>query len=197
MKENTMQKQKLFPFILAATLFMAACASKPPAEPTKIPPTNTAEKFVDVKTLSIKDIPSPGCPVTLPADPAFEAPEPYFATAPWPGFFWFGSEHLWTALQTNGVWEGLPHNPEGYTQKIMWWSSHYVLKDELEPALVVFGRRLDAEAPPLKFYGATNAFADDIGDAMLTGVDFPTIGCWEITGQYKKTGLTFVVWIAP
>ncbi len=192
-----MQKQKLFPFILAVALFMAACASKPLAEPTKIPQTNTAEKFVEVKSLSVKDAPLPGCPVTLPVDPAFAAPEPYFATAPWPGIVWFGSEHLWTALQSNGVWEGLPHNPEGYTQKIMWWSSLYVLKDELEPALVVFGRRLDAEAPALKFYGATNAFADDIGDAMLTGVDFPTTGCWEITGQYKKTRLTFVVWIAP
>src|SRR5688500_7994617 len=128
-KENTMQKHKLVPLILGVALLISACASKPSVEPTKIPPTKAAEKFVDVKTLSIKDVPSPGCPVTLPADPAFEAPEPYFATAPWPGFFWFGSEHLWTALQTNGVWEDLPKNPDGYTQKIMWWSSHYVLKD--------------------------------------------------------------------
>jgi hypothetical protein len=197
MKEYTMQKQNFFRIIFGLALFMNACASKPPAEPTKVLPTSTAEKSVDVKSVSVKDVAPPGCPVTLPADPAFKAPEPLSPDAPWPGIFWFGTEHLWTALQTNGVWEGLPKNSEGYTQKIMWWSNLFSLKDELEPALIVMGRRLDAEAPEMKFYGATNAMADDIGEAMLTGVDFPTEGCWEVTGQYKKTGLTFVVWIAP
>jgi hypothetical protein len=187
-----MQTQKLLRLIFGLALFMVACASKPPAEPTNVPPTGTVEK-----SMAVKDVASPGCPVTLPVDPLFKAPDPLSPDAPWPGIFWFGSEHLWTALQANGIWEGLPKNPDGYTQKIMWWSSLFSLKDELEPALVVFGRRLDAEAPPLKFYGATNAMADDIGEAMLTGVDFPTEGCWEVTGQYKKTGLTFVVWIAP
>lgn len=192
-----MQKQKLLRLIFGLALFTAACASKPLVEPTKISPTSTVEKFIDVKSMAVKDVASPGCPVTLPVEPLFKAPEPLSPDAPWHGIFWFGTEHLWTALQTNGVWEGLPKNPDGYTQKIMWWSNLFSLKDELEPALVVFGRRLDEEAPPLKFYGATNAMADDIGEAMLTGVDFPTAGCWEITGQYKKTGLTFVVWIAP
>jgi len=95
------------------------------------------------------------------------------------------------------LWSGLPNNPEGFTQKIFWWSSLFSLKDELEPALVVFGERLDAKAPPLKVSRATNASAGDIGSAMLVGVDFPTLGCWKITGQYKKTELSFVIWIAP
>jgi hypothetical protein len=197
MKENTMRKQKFFPLILGVLLFMIACAPKSPAEPTKTSPTSTPEEFVEVKSMNVKDIAPPGCPVTLPAEPAFKAPEPFSENAPWHDIFWFGSEHLWTALDTNGVWEGLPKNPDGYTQKIMWWSNLFSLKDELEPALVVFGHRLDADAPALQVAGATNARADDIGEAMLTGVDFPTEGCWEITGQYKKTGLTFVVWIAP
>lgn len=192
-----MQKQKLSQLIFGLALFIAACASKPLAESTKIPPTPIPEKFLDVKSVLVKDVAPPGCPVTLPADLTFQAPEPLAPDAPWPRTFWFGSEHLWTALDIKGVWEDLPKNPDGYTQKIMWWSSLFSLKDELEPALVVFGRRLDAEAPELKFYGATNATAADIGEAMLTGVDFPTEGCWEVTGQYKKTGLTFVVWIAP
>jgi hypothetical protein len=192
-----MQKRKFFLFILGAALFMAACTSRSLTEPTKFSPTNTPEKSVDVKSVSVKDVAPPGCPVTLPVDPTFKAPEPLSADAPWPGIFWFGTEHLWTALPTNGVWEGLPKNPHGYTQKIMWWSNSYSLKDELKPELIVMGRRLDAEVSEMKFYGATNAMADDIGEAMLTGVDFPTMGCWEVTGQYKKTSLTFVVWIAP
>ena len=142
-------------------------------------------------------IPPADCPVTTTAMLSFEALEPFSPVAPWKGIFWFGSEHLWTALHEDGVWAGLPLNPDGYTQKIMWWSSLYDLPNEPEPALVVTGRRLDGEAPALRFYGATNAMAEDIGEAMLTGVEFPTLGCWEVTGQYKKTGLTFVVWIAP
>jgi len=163
--------------------------------PTDLPESSSLTETA--KTEVAASIPPADCPVTIPGASSFEAPEPYSAVAPWPGIFWYGTEHLWTALQTNGVWEGLPKNPEGYTQKIMWWSSLYVLKDELEPALVVSAQRLDGEAPPFKFHGATNAFAKDIGDAMLTGVDLPTEGCWEVTGQYKKSSLTFVVWIAP
>ena len=79
----------------------------------------------------------------------------------------------------------------------MWWSTLYNLPDEPQPELIVSAKRLDGDAPSLGFYGATNAMADDIGEAMLTGVEFPTLGCWEVTGQYKKTSLSFVVWITP
>lgn len=190
--------------ILILTSVLAGCANLQPQEakaleeyrmPTDIPApaelTQTVESEIALK-ISPAD-----CPVTTTSILSFEALEPYSPVAPWEGIFWFGSDHLWTALPNDGVWAGLPLNPSGYTQKIMWWSSLYNLPAEPEPALVVTGRRSDADVPPLRFYGATNAFADDIGDAMLTGVEFPTLGCWEVTGQYKKTGLTFVVWIAP
>ena len=185
--------------LLVASL--AACTSNANVQlddyrmPTAVP--GAVELTETVQTEIEASIPSADCPVTMPGKVSFEAPEPYSPSAPWAGMFWYGTKGLWTALQTNGVWSGLPDNLGGYTQKIMWWSHYYSLKDELVPALVVLGRRLDGDAPPLKFDGATNASAADIGDAMLTGVDFPTLGCWEITGQYKKTGLTFVVWIAP
>lgn len=196
-----------FQFILLIfilTSLLAGCANLEPREaktledyrmPTDIPApvelTQTVEADIAAKT------PPKACPVTTLSKQNFEAPEPYSPLTPWEGIFWFGSEHLWTALHNDGVWSGLPLNPDGYTQKIMWWSSSYDLPNEPEPALVVTGRRLDAAAPPLRFYGATNAMAKDIGEAMLTGVEFPTFGCWEIKGQYKKAGLTFVVWIAP
>jgi hypothetical protein len=32
---------------------------------------------------------------------------------------------------------------------------------------------------------------------MLVGVDFPTEGCWEITGAYEGNKLSFVVLITP
>jgi hypothetical protein len=201
MKENAMQKPVFF--ILILMFVCTGCGSKNgPVKtledyrmPTDVP--SASELTATAEAEIAASIPPADCPVTLPSEPTFKAPEPYFADAPWPGIFWYGTEHLWTALPTNGVWDGLPHDEHGYGQKVMWWSELYVLKDELEPALVVSAKRLDGKAPPFEFEGATNASAKDIGDAMLTGVNFPTEGCWEVTAQYKKTGLTFIVWIVP
>ena len=195
--------------ILVLTSLLSGCAGNAAAESNEIPPTSVPEKAEPTavpkvistdppsKSETVPHDPPADCPVTTTGILSFEAPAPYSPSAPWHNQFWFGSEHLWTALPANGVWSGLPNNPEGYTQKIFWWSTLFSLKDEPEPALVVEGERLDAKAPPLKTYGATNAFASDIGEAMLTGVDFPTAGCWEVRGQYKKTELIFVVWVAP
>ena len=100
-------------------------------------------------------------------------------------------------MRQNGIWEALPHNPQGYTQKVFWWREGYVWNDEPEPALIVSGERLDAASPPLMASKATNAYAGDIGSAMLVGVDLPTLGCWKITGKYSDSQLSFVVWVAP
>jgi len=64
-------------------------------------------------------------------------------------------------------------------------------------SIAVTGRRLDAPAPPLNVSRATNAYAEDIQSAMLVRVDFPTPGCWEITGRYAGSELSFVVFVAP
>jgi hypothetical protein len=135
--------------------------------------------------------------VTRPGDPVFEPAAPFSPTAPFENEFWFGSENLWTAVPDHGIWSGLPLNPDGYTQKIFWWSRHFSLKEEPEPDLIVSGRRLDQEAPALIVSKATNASASDIGSTMLVGVEFPSSGCWEITGRYKKSELTFVIWVEP
>src|SRR5258708_37218363 len=141
--------------------------------------------------------PPGNCPVTQPHQPMFAAPPPNQATAPWANEFWYGTESLWTALPRSGAWNGLPHNPEGYTQKVFWWRKGYSWTEEPKPALTVTGQRIDMPAPPLNVSTATNAFAEDIQSAMLVGVDFPTLGCWKITGRYADAELSFVVWVAP
>ena len=199
-----MQRLYFFASLFLVVSLLAGCVSSANAQdkrledyrmPTDVPDATSLTQTAQTEVAA--SIPPADCPVTTRGNVLFEAPEPFSPSAPWEGMFWFGSEGLWTALNTNGVWEDLPHSPDGYTQKIMWWSNLYSLKDEPQPALVVSGRRLDAESPSLRFYGATNAFADDIGEAMLTGVEFPTLGCWEVRGEYKKSELTFVVWVAP
>jgi hypothetical protein len=109
--------------------------------------------------------------------------------------FWYGTPALWTKLDRNGYWWGLPHGENGYTQKVFWWRDGYDWRSEPKPALTVTGRRIDEAAQPLVASAATNAFADDIGSAMLTGVELPAAGCWEITGHLKGVDLGFVVWV--
>jgi hypothetical protein len=202
LKGDTMRSLYLLLSILSLALFLIGCAPSAKVKtledyrmPTLVPAASELTATADAEIAALT--PPEDCPVTIAESTAFKAPEPYSPDAPWQGLFWFGSEGLWTALQTNGVWSGLPDNPEGYTQKIAWWSKGYVWNEETQPSLMVTGKRLDAEAPPLKASTANGAYADDMGSAMMMSVDFPALGCWEITGQYKESELTFVVWIAP
>ena len=216
-----MQRPYFFLFILILASFLAGCSPSTTIQPTNasVPSANvdiqpTATKSLEdyrlkvgaptvaaltatAQTAIALSTPPADCPVTTMENVSFRAPAPHAPVAPWEGLFWYGTHGLWTALHADGVWAKLPKTSDGYTQKIMWWSDSFVLKDELEPALVVTGQRLDAKSEPLRFYGATNAMADDIGEAMLTGVEFPTLGCWEVRAEYKKSELEFVVWIAP
>jgi hypothetical protein len=136
------------------------------------------------------------CPVTRPRGAPFIPPPPYPHDAPGDDF-WHGSDDLWTSLPPDGVWQALPHNPGGYTQKLAWWRKGYMWTDEPEPDLVVTGRRLDAPARQLDASRATNAFTEEYGSMMLVGVDFPTLGCWEVNGRYGDASLRYVVWLAP
>lgn len=178
----------------AAQLPVAAQNTDPTAAPAA---SALPEAIVSTGTAVMPHNPPDTCPVTLPPEPRFTPPPPYPRYAPSAGGFWYGTESLWTAIPGDGVWSALPHNPEGYTQKVFWWRKGYFWMDEPEPELSVMGRRLDAPAPPLNVSRATNAFAEDIQSAMLVGVDFPTLGCWEISGRYAGAELSFVVWVAP
>ena len=136
-----------------------------------------------------------GCPVTQTTDPPFTPPPPY--GEPESGFFWYGSPELWTMLPEDGAWADLPLNETGYTQKVFWGRQGYDYLTEPEPDLVVTGKRLDEPAALLAASKATNAYQDPNQSFMLVGVDFPSPGCWEITGQYGDNSLSFVVWVAP
>lgn len=199
-----MQRPHFFVSVLLLTVLLAGCvpaAVEPPevralpnASPAPLPegPTEVA-----AQPEVIPHDPPASCPITVPQEPPFVAPAPYSPDSPFESNFWYGSRSLWTDLPRDGIWYGLPHNPSGYTQKIFWWHDSYLWKEEPEPKLSVTGERLDAPAPPLLASSATNAYADDIGSAMLVGVDFPTPGCWKITGRYADAELNFVVWVAP
>ena len=145
-------------------------------------------------------IPAPNtCSVTKPANQAFVPPPPYPAR-PSRGEFWFGTDRLWTALPLNGTWSGLPHyTPDDPTfrQKLFFWQQGYDPHTEPRPNLTVSGRRIDAPTGPLQTDGKGNGGWTKDDQFIVTGINIPTTGCWEITGRYENDELTFFVWVSP
>jgi hypothetical protein len=141
--------------------------------------------------------PPASCPVTRPPDPPFVPPAPYLEKAPYEGDFWYGTAALWTMLGEEGSWEQLPYYDGAYSQKTVWWREGYDWRAEPEPRLQVSGRRLDLEGPSFMSDHATNGYHDDFKAFMLVGVEIPSPGCWEITGEVKGARLRYVVWVAP
>lgn len=140
------------------------------------------------------------CPITVPR-------EPYFAAAPYPRqppdsyqAVWYGNDDLWTMLSPGGeVWGSLPKDGGSFSQKTFWWSRNFATKlgfpgisGELQPRIVVTGKRLDAPGNFSAGNPGTHAIAD-FGTAMLVGIDIPAAGCWEIRAQYKGAELAYIV----
>ncbi|MGI8688388.1 MAG: hypothetical protein ACR2M3_07390 [Thermomicrobiales bacterium] len=196
------------PLIVALPFVFASCtpasnnyvSSPASAVPTATAAPTVAPGIIPVATSAVAAaVPPASCSVTLPANPPFIPPSPYPPTPPplYANEFWSGTEMLWTMLRMDGTWQKLPYHDGAYTQKVFWWRQGYDYRTDPEPNLSVTGRRLDAPAPPMQASGATNGSRGDIGSFMVVGVDIPTPGCWEITGQSAGAIQRFVVWIAP
>ena len=132
------------------------------------------------------------CPVTTPSQQSSTLP----IDIDYEGRFWYGTPALWTNLPSDGIWSELPCDNDGYVQKAVFWREGFVALEDLNPALTVSGRRLDASAPTFSFSDATHGW-DDTGDFMLVGISIPTEGCWEITAEYRDAKLTYVVKVTP
>ena len=177
------------PWLVILSMALASCVS---GGDGRIAPDGAASATASPMALASMELASDSsgssCPVTPPPSPPFVPPA---AVTLFAGSFWHGTAALWTEPRIDGVWRVS-------SDKVFWWSEGYDWRRELQPDLVVTGRRLDGPAPPLIASAATHAInAADIGTAMLVGVTLPTPGCWEISGRYKASALTFVVWFAP
>ena len=109
------------------------------------------------------------------------------------GINWFGTDKLWTYLPSNGI--------SGQGEKTIWFReewSHYNhwIPDESALKLTITARRLDATTPPPEI-SAGPTFNRDWKAFMLGGINFPTPGCWEITGRYEDAEVQYVVWVVP
>lgn len=128
------------------------------------------------------------CPVTKAPEPPFVPPAPY-AQARGRSFD-LGTAKLWVTVYSD-PWRNLPLWPEGYRQKIVWWSEGYNARADPKPAISISGRRLDGSAPPMVVTGANGSWTNV--DFIMSGVNFPTKGCWEIKGAFKGAEVTFIV----
>jgi hypothetical protein len=134
------------------------------------------------------------CPVTTPPNSSFVPPVPYRPN-PYPGSFWYGTAALWTSLPVEGAWHFERSTGEGYENKLFLWQEGWDWRKEPYPPgpdITVVLERLDANTPSTTSHGGTNALFDDSW-AMLTGIHFPSEGCWEITVFHRSDKLTFVL----
>lgn len=138
------------------------------------------------------------CLTTLPPNPPFVPPIAYPPGSLQPGTFWYGTDALWTALSVDGKWKAGNYG-KGivYTTKLVFWRKGFDWRKEVEPELIVTGKRLDGDAPSIAVAHANAVFVPGkpgyTPPGMMTGIAIPTTGCWEITAHYGGHTLTFIV----
>ena len=132
-----------------------------------------------------------GCPVTQAPVPEFqpppdEAPKPSEAARKESEkhMFWYGTPQLWTRLHRDGTF--------GRRDKLFWWSAGYRASVEQRPNLVVTMNRINSAVSTVLPDPATNAGFDG-ASSILTMLEFPESGCWQVTGTYRGNRLAFVV----
>lgn len=143
------------------------------------------------------------CPVTKPPTHAFVPPSPYptaLCSDSSCARFWFGSRKLWTFLDADGTWKGLPHyrpTDTSYRNKLFWWREGYDWHRDQEPALKITGVRLDSSDPSVVLSDSATAggVTGKNPPFIVDAVDLPTLGCWKLTARYKDGKLSFVVWV--
>ncbi len=96
---------------------------------------------------------------------------------------WHGNSRLAVALWTKGVvvpGDGYRLKDGSLSVKYGWWRG-------IDGSVVIQGRRLDAAAPPF-----TNEGSDGYGERGFqpSGIEYPTPGCWRITGSIGDESVT-------
>ena len=123
------------------------------------------------------------CPVTVGSDSlGFPFPD---------SENWYGSEALAVILPPDGRW-GITGPNARIAVKLFVWSAGF--KPGMEHNLSVRIEPLSGQPNDAVVDGVTNAEAKSLGGwTMLTGIDFPSVGCWRLTLEYLGQSLSFVV----
>lgn len=109
-------------------------------------------------------------------------------------FGWFGSDKLAALIPRDGQWLGMgeKHN---FRNKFWWWHGGYKADSRSEKFLSLDVENLES-GESFTVANATNARtgSDDYQwNSMLFGMEFPSAGCWEITGSHKDQMIVIIV----
>lgn len=124
------------------------------------------------------------CPVTIASHGPFVAGWPEAKT-------WHGSEKLAVILAADGTW---PTTRPGHSisMKVFWYADGFQpgMEDEFTYSIQRLGPGPDdVETDP-----ATSAGGPNLGAwTILIGIDFPSEGCWRISGSFRGESLAFIV----
>ena len=123
--------------------------------------------------------PGPGsCPVTVPR----QARQPTGASD---GLRWYGNSAVWVLLAVSGVLGTDPGQRRPWYSKVPWWRT--------VPGV------LTIRAQPVG--GLVAGFHADVPSGYAqtgfqpSGLYWPQLGCWQVTGTIAGRTLTFTVWV--
>lgn len=147
------------------------------------------------------------CAITRAPDRPFIPPSGYRPYTASDGRFFLGTPGLWTLVTPRWTLHGTGRKLPFFSQDFTYG------KSEADPRLAIVARRLDSPeaivwskwangaGPPYSSSPGSEHHPDDHG-FMVTALEIPTPGCWEITARYTPTRdkihtLTYTVWVQP
>jgi hypothetical protein len=148
--------------------------------------------------LALPAFPADSCPVTKAPAPAFVPPVPY-NSSPLSGGFLLGSESLWTFIFTYDISPDPSRAGGPYFFKLVYWHPGLTWHHTDETNyLTIVARRVDAPSAPIVFTHRANMVGHLSAEApeevaMMTGLDLPSGGCWEIAADFKGEHLNYVI----
>lgn len=107
---------------------------------------------------------------------------------------WTGTSALATLLPEDGDWP-LTAERNQIAVKLFWYASGFEAGMERDFSIVI--ERLDEGPNDARAMRPTNATMPSGVTTILTGIDFPSAGCWKITGVFREETLEFVVATRP
>lgn len=131
------------------------------------------------------------CPVTVPNNnqPAADLLDTFSAQTT--EDYFHGTNRLWVGMWwPNGVIDSrnVHYDPDGsLAVKTPWFRG-----PDTRGQLVITGRRLDAEVPPIQYEGIPSYGGASV---EVSSVNYPTPGCWQVTGTVGDAALTFVAFV--
>ena len=149
---------------------------------------------------------SSACAVTAAPNPAFAAPPKWEMKGPFQeNYFLFGTTGLWAWVHNH--WKlgmdgrKLPYFSAYYD----WWGGEHhpemvvVARRLDEPASLVWAEEVNGAGPSFRFGEAPDPAKPGF---MVTRLEIPTAGCWEISARYRPVGrepqvLTYTVLVEP